>query len=216
MKVENYLVNQAIHFIVPEGPEDSSPIPAIRAIQDKYGFVQIPLRLEEMDLKQGVNFLRGFFRGQVLDKLALYENGLLCEARCDNSICDAFLTEFLQWANAQGFRAKPVNLTGVRAYLSQIEVTSNASFERIFSKLNDVGVGVTKMLASYGQPASEYKVRGFRMHYDVIENPALGAPEFVFERRSGAAFSSNTFFASAPIKTAEHLKMLESLEALLS
>jgi hypothetical protein len=217
MKVESYLVSQAIHFIVPEGPEEfSSPIPAIRAIQDKYGFVQVPHTVEELDLKKGVNFLRGFFRGQVVEKLAIFENGLLCESRCDNSILDDFLTEFLQWANAQRFRGSPARLTGLRAYLSQMEVISNVKFERTFSKLNAFGDKVTGFLASYGQPASKYSVHGFRMHYDVTENTLLGAPEFIFERRAGSPFSSNKFFTSAPIKTAEHLELLESLETLLS
>ncbi len=162
------------------------------------------------------DFLRGFFRDQVLEKLAIFENGLLCEGNCDNSVLDEFLTEFVESTNAQGFRRKFVNLTGVKAYLSQMEVTSSANFERTFSKLNSIGPAVGASLSSYGQKASEYTFRSFRMHYDVTVNTTLGAPEFIFERRSGSAFSSKAFFASAPVRTEEHLKMLSSLEALLS
>jgi hypothetical protein len=42
------------------------------------------------------------------------------------------------------------------------------------------------------------------------------APEFVFERRAGEAYSSNVYFSSAPLQTKDHLKLLDSLELLLS
>lgn len=217
MKIQNFLLNQAIHFIVPEEPKEFlSPIPTIRAIQDKYGFAQVPQRLDEMDLKKGVHFYRGFFNRKIIDKLSIFENGLLCEGNFNNEILDEFLTEFLQWANTLGYARQFVNLTGVKAYLSQMEITFSANFEKNFSKLSFIGDAMKELLTGYGQVANEFRLRGFRMHYDVAENPALTAPEFILERRSTATFSSNTFFASAPIKTDDHLKMLDRLEAVLS
>lgn len=82
MDLHGYLANQAIRFIEGDNKtrEKQSPVPFIKGFEERYGFVQIPRTVAEIDLKVGVNFLRGFFKGKVIDKLSIYENGVLCEA----------------------------------------------------------------------------------------------------------------------------------------
>ncbi|MGB9114379.1 hypothetical protein, partial [Bradyrhizobium sp.] len=41
---------------------------------------------------------------------------------------------------------------------------------------------------------------------------ALERSDFLLERRAGAPYEANRYFSSAPMKTADHIKLLESIE----
>ncbi|MCW2227222.1 hypothetical protein [Bradyrhizobium elkanii] len=216
MKLKSTLTSQAIRFYNYTGDEPvierRSPIPLIRGLQDKYGFVEVPLKVIDLDFTKGVTFSRGYYKGHVIDKLALYENGLLCEAMTDNSICDEFVSEVIGWATTE--QKIPINETGVKAFLSQLEVTTDLNLSAVFQKINAIGTRLAKALSSYGQPVPSYAVNGIRMHYDSASMPLPRPPEFVFERRAGQPYSSNEFFSSAPLTTKDHMHILVELEKL--
>jgi hypothetical protein len=88
MQAKSILMSQAIRFYANAEPiaERRSPVPLIRGLQDMYGFVQVPLTISDLDFTKGVTFLRGYYKGNIIDKLQIYENGLLCEAATDNSV----------------------------------------------------------------------------------------------------------------------------------
>jgi hypothetical protein len=212
MKFKAFMTSQTIRFFEETGPvmEVRSPVPLIKGLQESYGFVQVPLTLAELDFKAGVTFLRGYFRGKIIEKLQVYENGLLCEANEDTNLADEFLSEVLTWA-AQKHNL-PVRESGVKAYISQLEVISSIDMESKLSHLSAVGKLLAECLKQYGQPVADYGVIGLRMHYDSMAVPIPRPPQFVFERRLGQQYSTNEFFTSAPVRTEDHLKILSALE----
>jgi hypothetical protein len=215
MEVKNILVSQAIRFI-ETGPvlEKRSPVPLIDGLREKYGFVQVPQTVADLDFKKGVNFLRGYYKGKIIEKFQVYENGLLCEANENTDLLDDFISEILTWASQE--QNLPIKETGIKAYVSQLSVTSNADISSIFSKIASIGSLISKELSSYGQAIHEYKVNGLKMHYDAAPTPLPRAPEFSFERRAGVPYAENQFFTSAPVRTDEHLRIVQVLEKLLS
>ncbi|MGX1354546.1 hypothetical protein AB7M49_008171 [Bradyrhizobium elkanii] len=217
MKLKSILTSQAIRFYTYTGDEPvierRSPIPLIRGLQDKYGFVQVPLTVADLDFAKGVTFLRGYYKGHIIEKLALYENGLLCEAMTDNSICDEFVSEVLGWAANE--HKIPLSETGVKAFVSQLEVTTDINPSSAFQKINPIGTQLARALISYGQTVPNYTVNGIRMHYDSADTPLPRPPEFIFERRAGQPYSTNEFFSSAPLTTKDHMHILVELEKLL-
>jgi hypothetical protein len=215
MEVKNILVSQAIRF-VEVGPvlERRSPAPLIDGLREKYGFVEVPKTLADLDFKKGTNFLRGYYKGAIIDKFQVYENGLLCEANENTNILDDFISEILTWVEQE--QNLPIKETGVKAYISQMAVITASDIGSIFSKIASIGPLISKELSNYGQPAHEFKISGLKMHYDAAPTPLPRAPEFSFERRAGAPYSENQFFTSAPIRTDEHLRIVKMLEGLLS
>lgn len=211
MHLKSILASQAIRFYTDAEAlaERRSPIPLIRGLQDRYGFVQVPASVAELDFTKGVSFFRGYYKGEIIEKLQIYQNGLLCEAVADNSICDEFLSEVLNWATTE--HKIPVSETGVKAYLSQIEVTSDVDIGKVF-KVGHIGTLLAATLKGYGQPAGSYAVNGIRMHYDSMTMPVPRAPEFVFERRAGEVYSSDVYFSSAPLRTKDHMHALSEFE----
>lgn len=212
MELKNILLSQAIRFIAETEPpiERRSPVPLINGIREKYGFIQVPLTVDDLDFKKGVTFLQGYYKGKIINKLQIYENGLLCEANEDNSLIDEFLGELFAWA--KHVHKLPMRETGVRAYLSQMEVISAIDIGAVFSKVAPIGGLLAEALKAYGQPVQEYKISGLKMHYDSMALPVPRAPEFAFERRAGELYSANEFFTSAPVRTGDHLQILEALE----
>jgi hypothetical protein len=212
MQLKTTMTSQTIRFFADGDGilEVRSPVPLINGLQDLYGFVQVPRTLAELDFKNGVTFLRGYYQGRIIEKFQVYENGLLCEANQDTDLADEFLSEILAWAIRE--HKLPIKETGVRAYISQLEVTSSIDMDLKLERLNAVGELLAKCLNGYGQPVPNYIVSGLRMHYDSMATPVPRPPNFVFERRVGQVFATNEFFTSAPTRTKDHLAILDALE----
>ena len=215
MRLIKTTTSQAIRFFESGQPgEPKSPVPLIRAMQDKYGFVQVPHTIADMNLQTGVNFFRGFFRGKMIDKLSVYNNGILCESQQETEYNDGFLDEILSLVTSiAGLELKQ---TGVRAYVSGLEVGMPDDIGAKFEKFIGAGQKITSLLKSYGQTVDDYRFSGFKMHYDQTGKAPPHAPEFIFERRAGELYSSNIYFSSAPIETKNHFELLNSIEELLS
>jgi hypothetical protein len=216
MQLKTTMTSQTIRFFADSDPvmDLRSPVPLIRGLQDQYGFVQVPVTLAELDFKSGVTFLRGYYRGKIIEKFQVYENGLLCEAQEDTDLADEFLSEILAWAVRE--HNLPVKETGVVAYISQLEVTSTIDIGSKFSRLNPVGKLLGECLKGYGQPVADYDLSGLRMHYDSMAGPIPRPPHFIFERRVGQQYSTNEFFTSAPVRTKDHLDILNALESVFN
>jgi hypothetical protein len=215
MEVKNILVSQAIRFIETGSVlERRSPVPLINGLREKYGFVQVPQTVADLNFKKGVNFLRGYYKGKIIEKFQVYDNGLLCEANENTDLLDEFINDVLAWVTQE--QNLPIKEAGIRAYVSQMEVVTTTDIGSIFSKISSIGPLISKELSSYGQPAHQYKISGLKMHYDSVPTPLPRVPDFSFERRAGSVYSENQFFTSAPIRTDEHLRIVRLLEELLS
>jgi hypothetical protein len=216
MEFKSFLANQAIRYVEDNKAEyaPQSPVPFIRRFEELYGFAQVPRTLAELDFKAGVTFLRGYFKGKIIDKLQIYENGMLCEARESNALCDEFLGEIFDWLPK--IIDRPVKQKNTKAYISQMEVTTSVDMMTVFNKLSDVGRLIAVLLESYGQESDAYIASGFKMHYDTLGKPFPRGLEFVFERRANEPFDKNVYFTSAPLRTDDHLKVLAAIETAFS
>jgi hypothetical protein len=213
MQIKGFLASQAIRFFAqaPEPVADRrSPIPMIRGLQDLYGFVQVPTTIADMDFTKGVSFYQGYFKGAVIDKFQIYENGVLCEARANNHICDEFISEVIEWATSE--HDIPVRQSGAKAFVSQLEVVSPIDLDKHLSMISSIGALIFEAVKSYGQAVAQYHMSGIKLHYDTMSTPIPRPPEFTFERRAGQAYSTSEFFTSAPLQTADHMRVLDHLE----
>lgn len=214
MKLQQITFSQAVHYHqTGEGGVRRSPMPMVRALEDRYGFVQIPRTMQEFDFNKGVTFLQGYFQGEVIDRFQMYERGLLCESKKSTSLCDLFLEEVFSWVPVK-FDI-PVKPTDVRSYASQVEVLTSIDIGEAFSKFVPIGKFIGEKLRSYGQAPDDFSISGLRMHYDIQGKPSPQAPEFAFERRATVPYTSNLFFSAAPLSTNDHLETLDVLEDLL-
>ncbi len=208
-------ISQAIRFIEPkDGIGQRSPVPLIKALEDRYGFAQVPRTIPEMNLLQGVNFLQGYFQGKLIDKFSVYNNGLLCECKQDTAYSDQFLDEiFSSLPREFDIEMKETR----RSYLSQVEVMIPIDIGAALENFTTVGQRVFELLKQYDSPnIEEYRFSSFKMHYDQTGKANPRSPEFLFERRAAEPYSANIYFSSAPLRTSDHMQVLDLLEKTFS
>lgn len=131
-----------------------------------------------------------------------------------NEYCDEFLDDVFDWFPTK--LGEPVLQAKRRAYLSQLEVITSMDLTRRLGMLSSVGELITAMMKEYGTSVDGYVPSGLRMHYDVVGKPTPQGPAFVFERRAEEAFSGNIYFTSAPLRFADHWRVLTELEKVFS
>ena len=188
-------------------------MPLVNWLQEKYGFVQVPRTLAELNLQTGVNFFHGYYEGRVIDKFSIYNNGVLLEAKQDTSYGDRFLDEVLSLAASQ-FDIHTAQIG--RAYLSQVEVHLPISVGAAFEKFSEIGKMISNFLKQYNLPqAEDYQFSGMKMHYDQTGRQPPNPSDFIFERRSAEPYANNVYFSSAPLRTVDHLQVLEVFEQTL-
>jgi hypothetical protein len=221
MKLKNVLVGQSVRFIRLLEPLGGIYIPDfIKAMQDEYKFVTIPKTLAEFDRTKGIRFEHGLFKKEdkniVLDRLQIYDNGIVIETRAYAEEADLFLNDMISWAiRVLGIRHDS-DTRVARAYLSNIEVEMKNPFPAARSKVTDaISKMLSKRLSEYGIKAEPYEEVGFTMYVDTLDLKAPFPTNFKLERREGFGFGSNVFFSSAPLKTEDHLDLLEHVESSL-
>jgi hypothetical protein len=216
MKLHQIVSSQAVRFvdqIEPENKSPRSPTPIVRAMEDRYGFVQVPRTLQEFNFNTGVTFLRGFFKHSIIDRVQVYERGFLCEGTIHTDICDEFLDDLSMWA-IEKFEL-PVKENALRTYFSQIEVVADLDIGAMFSKFLPIGRTIIQCLRSYGQQANKnFEISGLRMHGDITQPQQPPPAEFIFERRAGQPYDSKVYFSVAPLRSDDHMRVLNELEAL--
>jgi hypothetical protein len=212
MKLEKIIFGQAIQFIESgEARGRRSPVPLIKEMQDRYGFVEVPRKVADLNFDAGVNFLQGYFKDVVIDKLQIYNNGLLCEAVADNQQCADFLDEILSWAPEHfNLPVKP----RMKAFQSKVEISSMKDIRNTFAKFADVGALIARLLEGYGLHAPPYVAAGLVLQHEP-QKDLPGNPNFEFSWRAERPFEDRIYYSSAPLRTEDHLQVLNLLEEVL-
>ena len=216
MKVTQHILGQSIRFLTPTSTMEGRlyGVKLYRAFEDRYGFLQGPRVLSDFDLKNGITFLNGLFdRRVVIDRVQIYGNGILAEGKTSTDECDAFLDDVINWsAKEAGLEFVESDPNSMKLYLSQLELEVPKSLERSFQKYAEIGEVVGGFLLSYKQPYQQMYPAGILFSSDNAEHNRV---PIKFERRAETPFSQNLYFSSAPLRTADHLKVISMIENLL-
>ncbi|MEX1205712.1 MAG: hypothetical protein WEB85_10725 [Dongiaceae bacterium] len=222
MKLHSVLQGEASRFVKIVPTRGIPYIPhALLFIRDRYGFMEAPESLDEFDTTKGITFSHGKFRPSeaettsevVIEKLRIYEQGLLAQTRASVEDAELFLDDFLAWSCRQ-FELKLLDYPPIRRlYHSSIEFQSDIEFESLLEPIRSIGKTVSECLASYGIGAAEFVPTGFSLHCDMLSQPMPSI--FTFERRAGHPHSAGLFLSSAPLKTADHIKLIKDFESSL-
>jgi hypothetical protein len=121
-----------------------------------------------------------------------------------------FLDHLLEWAHRQfGIDTTAISPT---FFHSQYEVVFEIPISKAFGKLEGLVKETSERLAEYGFGDHRFEIANFSMYTDTLnKQPPLPTP-FVIERRVGAPYSENKFFSQAPLKSADHERVLRHFE----
>jgi len=225
MKLTSILLGQAVRLIKINYPIGGIHMPkAVKALQERYEFVRVPTTVAEYDPSKGVIFNHGKFTIKrssepneiVINNMEVYNDGLVVSTTAYAEDADLFMDDVIEWV-CKTFGSKiDTNLPIHKTYTSQIEFRSDVSLNAYFPQAPKFGKQITDLLESYGQRPQPFELSSFTLYLD-LEQMKIPIPStFTISRRDKMPFSSNLYFSSAPLKTSDHLALLEELEGIVS
>jgi hypothetical protein len=224
MRLSKILLTQTIRLMSATPEQESAPPPETRPrvhivdfvqkLEHRYKFLQAPRTVPEYDFGAGIKFFKGTFNERsFIERLEIYNNGILCETTTSTEEMDQFLDNLMTWAIDEFGWQSP---TGARWYVSNVEVHADINIAEKFREFADIGQRITEILHTYGQQPPAFSVAQIGLHGDVTKVPFPAPRPFLFERRAAVPYSAGFYFSSAPLTTAHHLEILQKLEMALN
>jgi len=182
----------------------------IRATAERYGFASIPKDVatalsDGMKFEHGRIGLIGDF--VVVKQLAIYNDGIIVDTH-NTELSDAVLDDFFKWAIG-AFNVREPRSSAARTYASVIIYETEATF--------DIVPRIANLISRYLRSAYnwDYKCDLHRIDFQVDPTtiPHLRNTQFFIERRALTPFSKNRYYSGAPLKTKEHVSLLEAIES---
>src|SRR4051794_2902817 len=214
MKITSFLLNQNIRVLTPGSPPPSNLGRAdltrfVRNVEHRYGFLQAPRVVSDYNLQNGMTFLEGQFHEIYISKLSVHGNGLLVEASAPTDAMDAFLDELISLASAELGSGLFEENERRRSYLSQFEAELEAGLGEAFKEFIDFGKHIADALKLYSLNTRDFELSQLAFHCDLagLEVPRPG-PSFIIGRRENEPYEKEVYFASAPLNTPDHIRLL--------
>ena len=214
MKLSKTISGQVIRFLdAPDRNHEHTAVQLARRLEERYGFLQGPNAVRDYDRANGITFLKGIFRTEVIEKLQIFDVGILCEMSAPTEIADAFLDDLTSWAN-DNFNLGISKLSHPPSgYVSTLEFSSDFRLDTMMKPVSEIGIILSKFLNARGHDLPPYSGWGVRMNLDPgLKNLKPG--EFALEHRANKPFAERIYYSTAPLTTKEHLALLEKVEAL--
>ncbi len=221
MEVQEILLARAIRLVKVSTAIGYWP-DLVKDLGKRYSFARTPDIEEILDSQnkgaaKGAEFQLGKLRRPdgtplVIEKFTVFNDGLVVDSRTSTDDCDTFLDDIEQWAKK--------NLSGIRnvsksRYLSQLEVKFDVTeYATAFSGLREQ---VASLLMDYGIPGiNPYGFGSLALAMEPSQMVGLQPSPFMIDRRLNVPFADNVFFAQAPLRTSDHIRLLGVLEQTLA
>jgi hypothetical protein len=192
----------------------------IEAVTNRYRFLRSPDLAKDDITKDGYKFASGQFSFQSsifrINEFSIFRDGLvILAATTDGS--EAFIDDLIDFVRRvfsfREFETKPR-----RFFQSQIVAEFDRSPEKLLKSLSEIVAAISEPLSEiYGtEIPMEFARFDFAFDKSRVPNPALSAVHgFIMERRVGVPFNKQRFFCAAPMRTKNHIEVLEKIERLI-
>ena len=188
---------------------------AIKPLVDRYNFLKVPQTLEEFDETKGITFRHGKFhsngRDIVIDVFQVFNNGLLVDTREDTEDAERFIDDVVEWGSkTYGLVVSEAPVEHV--YLSNLELFLTNSLSTYIPIAPKLSGEISHYLTEYGIKHEPFETVNFVLNFDRVRLPNSVLTNFTLQRREGVPFSSGLYFSSAPLKTKDHIAILQKMD----
>lgn len=192
----------------------------IEALTGRYKFLKSPDLTKDDVTKDGYKFASGQFSFESsifrITEFSIFRDGLVILAtKTDGS--EAFLEDVIAYMQKE-FSFRDFETKPRRYFLSQIVVEFDRSPERLLKSLEKLTAIISEPLEQIFGMKIPMKFGRLDFDFDKMTkpNPSPGVVHrFILERRAGIPFEKERFYSAAPMRTAEHEKVLEEIESLI-
>lgn len=181
----------------------------------RYSFVGFPTKVEELEAAK-ITFRQGVFKDVNITSLDLYGDGMVFTAKAPTNLLDALLVDLCEWMETT-FGLKRVETHAInRSYESNVLIKSDAKLLKALDVLRPIQEFVSRAVKDTMGVDTKYVPFGISLAADHAELPSgLKPVAFRLERRAAFAFDTNFYVSTAPLRTQDHLKLLEKLEKMV-
>ena len=197
----------------------------VNFIAERYAFSVRPPVMAPLQNLQSIVFQGGTFTVEqeriAVIGMALVTNGDIVHApttEIADKVLDDLITKLEQ---IFGFRYS--NSKQERIYQSNITVEFKGGLQEKIEGIKKLQSIINREIS---RPSLPFEIKRLAFGGGDVPNPqllqlqptieALEHSDFLLERRAGAPYEANRYFSVAPIKTADHIKLLELIERELS
>jgi hypothetical protein len=179
---------------------------------DRLGFQTFPTKAGDFDESKGVAFGDGYFDGQHITNLTVYNDGIKIDTRSSTREGRRILIETLEWM------AKDVGLSFSEEMLTRWGVLSQLTF---YADVDLLSLHPALDVASEMISAEVEKRLGTErkfvpysvmINFDKGDAPSIPMAAFSVERRANEHPEKNKYYSSAPLDTDVHLNVLQEFE----
>jgi hypothetical protein len=164
-------------------------------------------RFRDMDKEIGINQL-----------LVLPDGDIVASANTD--VAEQALNILIDYLNREfGYRME--GASAKRLYVSTVVVEFEKDFESMIPQIGTIQSLLSRIL-SHAEPYKLIRISCSPGTGGMPNLPPLNPldnlerTDFTIERRVGSHFSANRFFCTAPMRTGDHVRLLEEIERLLT
>jgi hypothetical protein len=187
------------------------------AFTERYNFLKRPMTADEIldSQDKGITFETGKLGDVGIDKVTLFNWGVVVETSASTDASENVLQDILSWgAKTFGLSNRPTLITQ-RGYVSELVFSSNMRLPSLNPSVTALATKITNLVASYRGESLPYEVVGFGLAFDPTKTKQTFTP-FRVERLADSSFASKKYYSGAPLKTADHIQLIEDLEAALT
>lgn len=182
-------------------------------LMKRYAFTIVP-KVEQLESNK-IEFRQGAFNDVGIESFTIYNDGVVVSSKSSTDVLDTFLQDLNDWMETT-FNLKKVETHAInRAYESTLLVRSNAKLLQALDALTPLQDIIGKSLKAATGLEARFEPFGISFGADYSLIPGIKPINFRLERRGGLSFDTNYYVSQAPMRTGDHLKLLEKLEKMV-
>jgi len=180
------------------------------AIGERCEFRKVPQDFGKKDAAPAV-FEIGKWNDQPINKLTIFNDGIVLETSSDTDDTDATLQQLLLWAKKEiGINYKP-EMIRRKLFTSQLVVYSDMELDSVHPILKELATFVSSDVSKQFDQQLVYRTAGITIGPNTLTSK-FPPTAFSIERRIDVPDSNNKYFSTAPLRTTDHMALLERLE----
>jgi hypothetical protein len=198
--------------LIPSGLISMSRIAP--AIVKRFEFQKntVPEEGEGDGKSKGFEFFDGIWEGTPVQRLAVFNDGIIIETRVSTTRSREILDASLEWAKVEfGIHAASDIMRRLR-YLSVLSFQSNAPILSFGSALSNMAAHMSTAMASITGSERIYSGTRIDINFDrsTDKEPIAG---LTIQTLALEPFESRRYYSQAPLPTDEHVALLENFES---
>lgn len=185
----------------------------IKAISERYRFQKFPSSYEDL-ISESRTFQLGVWDKIQIEEMSVYNDGIIFYARAPTDFLENFCEDLLKFASNE-FGMESIKTSERRHYESAIVAKLDPNVTKKFEFLDALNSDLAKFQNSYGLGSYAFAPASIESSVDVTAAAGKRPISFTLIRRVDVPFDEGVWFSAAPLKTRDHVSILERLEKLM-